>query len=163
MKIINALSISVVLVYENIVAMNSDFLKFVCAESTNLETARKNIVDNKKFELSEKFEHRFGKCFDGETVSFETKSCNNQSDNDLFVAAQIFGIKYLEDAKKTSNIKSAENAIAFFSSIPPEKIDNKNVTDQCYVNYVDLAKEEKKFIEKKEALAEKLELKEFFE
>lgn len=73
----------------------------------------------------------------------------------------LLGGAFLKDAQSNDNIDSAQKAIAFFTSIP-STVNLSTGSDQCYVNYAQIAEEEKERIVHKNSLLKQLQDSESF-
>lgn len=123
------------------------FLDFISSVTSDLSTVKQSIVRS-EMALSKSFIEDFGRCFDGEVISV---SSSTREFDVLFSAARILGGAFLKDAQENDNIDSAQKAIAFFTSVP-SNISLSTGSDQCYVNYAQIAKEEKERIKRKNSV-----------
>jgi len=151
--------LSVAFTYSVSQAMDTEkqFLDFIISTTSDLSTVKQSIARS-EMELSKSFIEDFGRCFDGEVISV---SSSTRYLGILFSAARILGGAFLKDAQNNDNIDSAQKAIAFFTSIP-SNISSSTGSDQCYVNYAQIAKEEKERIERKNSVLKPLQESENF-
>lgn len=150
---ISKIFLSIVCVCSASMAVDSEkqFLDFINSTTSNLTTVKETIAGS-EMELSKSFIVDFGKCFDGEVISVSSSISEFAV---LSSAARILGGAFLKDAQNNDNIDSAQKAIAFFTSIP-STMSLSTGSDQCYVDYAQIAKDEKERIEHKSSVLRQL-------
>ena len=156
---ISKIFLSIVCLCSTSMAVDSEqqFLDFINSTTSNLSTVKETIAGS-EMELSKSFIVDFGKCFDGKVISV---SSSISELGVLSSAARILGGAFLKDAQSNDNIDSAKKAIAFFRSIP-STVNLSTGSDQCYVNYAQIAEEEKERIVHKNSLLKQLQDSESF-
>lgn len=158
MKLSN-IFLSIAFICSASLAMDTEkqFLDFISSATSDLSTVKQSIARS-EMELSKSFIEDFGRCFDGEVISV---SSSIREFGILFSATRILGGAFLKDAQNNDNIDSAQKAIAFFTSVP-SNISFSTGSDQCYVNYAQIAEEEKERIERKNSVLKLLQDSESF-